>query len=150
MSAYRGKFDETEYMSFLIKDDELLQKYNEIWEKVRNSTEKEFNSEPVYNEKYLKTKIKSYNGKINANFHNNKIPKEGSQCICLSVILINSVFRTGENYYPQVFLEECKYDVKEKNMPECLTDNIEKFLLMILMKKILMKKILMKKIKYRT
>ena len=37
-----------------------------------------------------------------------KIPKEGSQCICLSVILINSVYRTGNNYNPQVFLKECK------------------------------------------
>ena len=68
----------------------------------------------VYNGKYLKAKIKSYNGKINANFHDNKIPKEGSQFICLSVILIDSVFRTGKNYYPQVFLEECKYVIKEK------------------------------------
>ena len=40
---------------------------------------KEFKSKPVYNEKYLKTKIKSYNGNINTNFHNNKIPKECSQ-----------------------------------------------------------------------
>ena len=47
-------------------------------------------------------------------FHNNKIPREGSQFICLSVILIHSVFRTGKNYYPQVFLDECKYVVKEK------------------------------------
>ena len=58
-------------MSFLIKGDELLKKYNEIWEKVSKSFRKEFDSEPVYNEKYLKTKIKSYNGKINTNFHNN-------------------------------------------------------------------------------
>ena len=36
------------------------------------------NSELVYNEKYLKTEIKSYNGKSNTNFHNNKILKEGS------------------------------------------------------------------------
>ena len=35
----------------------------------------------------------------------NEIPKEGSKCIYLSVILINSVFRTGKSYYPQVFLE---------------------------------------------
>ena len=48
----------------------------------------------VYIEKYLKSKIKSYNGKINTNFHNKKIPREGSQFICLSVILIDSVFRT--------------------------------------------------------
>ena len=35
--------------------------------------DKEFDSDPVYNEKYLKTKIKSCNGKINTNFHNNQI-----------------------------------------------------------------------------
>ena len=78
---------------FLMKDDELLEKYNEIWEKVSESIIKEFDSEPIYNEKYLKTKLKSYKGKINANFHNNKIPTEGSQCIYLSVILINCGFR---------------------------------------------------------
>ena len=82
MSACRKDFDETKYISFLIKDDELLEKYNEIWEKVKNILKKDFDSEPVYNEKYLKAKIKSYNGKINTNFHNDKIPKEGSQFIC--------------------------------------------------------------------
>ena len=40
---------------------------------------------------------------INVNFRNNKLPKEGSQCIYLSVILIDSVYRKDENYYPQVF-----------------------------------------------
>ena len=61
----------------MIKDDELLEKYKEIWEKFSNSIKKRFDSKPLYNEKYLETKIKSYKGKINANFHNNKIPKEG-------------------------------------------------------------------------
>ena len=46
-------------MSFLIKEDELLEKYNEIWKKVKNIIKKEFDSEPVYNEKYLKAKIKN-------------------------------------------------------------------------------------------
>ena len=36
-------------MSFLIKDGELLEKYNEIWVKVKNSIKKNFDSEPVYN-----------------------------------------------------------------------------------------------------
>ena len=58
-------------MSVLIKDDEVLEKCNEIWEKVKNSIKKEFDSEPVQDEKYLKAKIKSYNRKINTNFHNN-------------------------------------------------------------------------------
>ena len=79
--------------------------------------------------KYLKSKIKSYTRKMNTSPQNNIIPKEGSQFICLSVILINSVIRSGENYYPQVFLEEYKYVVEEKKpekkMPEFITDNIE-------------------------
>ena len=139
-------------MFFLIKDDELLEKYNEIQEKVKNSIKKEFNSEPVYNEKYLKTKKKSFDGKIHTNFHNNKILKESSHCIYLSVILIDSIFRTSNNYYPQVFLERYKY-IKEKRCPSILLTT-QKFLLMVLIEKILMKKtlirkILMKKIEHR-
>ena len=49
MSTYRRDFDETKYMSFLIRGDELLEKYNGIWEKVKNSIKKEFDSEPVCN-----------------------------------------------------------------------------------------------------
>ena len=76
-----------------------------------------------------------------------KYQNEVPQYICISVILIDSVFRIGENYCPQVFLEECKYVVKKKKkkkMPEYDSDKkipIQE----ILMKKILMKKILMKK-----
>ena len=44
--------------------------------------------------------------------------QKGSQFICLSVILIDSVFRTGKNYYCQDSLEECKYVVKEKKIPK--------------------------------
>ena len=49
MSAYRRDFDETKYMSLLIKDDELQEKYNEIWQKISNKIKKEFDSEPLYN-----------------------------------------------------------------------------------------------------
>ena len=135
-------------MSFFIKDDNLLEKYNEIWEKIKQY-QKKFDSKPVYNEKYLKTKIKSQNGKIYTNFHNNKIPREGSQLISLSVILIDSVFRTGKKHYPQVLLEERKQNVKEKRFLSILL-TIQKFLLIpiekIVMKKLIMKKILIKKI----
>ena len=98
----------------MIRHYELLETSNEIWEKVTNNIKKEFDSEPVYNEKYLKAKIKFYNGKISTSFFNHKIPKVGSQFICLSVILIDSVFKTGKSYYLGVVLEECKYLAKEK------------------------------------
>ena len=92
-------------VSFLIKDGKLLEKYKEILGKFEKSLKKEFATEPMYNKKYLKAKIKSYNGKINTNFHDNKIQKEDSQFLSLSVILIDSVFRAGKNYHLQVFLE---------------------------------------------
>ena len=60
----------------MIKDDELLEKDNEIWEKILKSIKKEFDSEPLYDEKYLKAKIKSYNEKINKNFDNDKMQKK--------------------------------------------------------------------------
>ena len=57
MSAYRRDFEEINYISFLIKDNQLLEKYNEIWDEFSNIVKKGFDSEPVYNEKYLKTEI---------------------------------------------------------------------------------------------
>ena len=75
-----------------------------FWKKSATLTKK-FDSKPVYNGKYLKTKIKSYNGKINTNFHNNKIAKESSQFIYLTLILVDYVYKTSNNYYPQVILE---------------------------------------------
>ena len=108
MHLFRGDFHETKYMTFLIKDDKLLaKKYNEIQDKASNSMKKGFVNKPVQNGNYLKPKIKFYEGKIITNFDGAELPKEGYQCICLSVILIASVFRTGINYYRQVFLKEC-------------------------------------------
>ena len=66
------------------KNEELLEKYNETWDKVSNSIKKRFNSELVHNKKYLGTKIKSYEGKISTYFHGDKTPKDASQSSCLS------------------------------------------------------------------
>ena len=52
--GYRKDFDDTKFMSFLIKTGELLEMYNEIWGKVKDSLKREFDSKPEYNEKYLK------------------------------------------------------------------------------------------------
>ena len=73
--------------------------------KISNVIMKKFNR-ILYTMKISKTK--PYNGKININFRHKKIPKEGSQYICVSVILIDSVYRKDKNYYCQVFLEKSK------------------------------------------
>ena len=70
-----------------IKDGELAEKYNKTWNKVSNIIKKGFDKETVYDAKYISTKIKSYNGKINTNFITIKCLKNG--CVCISIILIN-------------------------------------------------------------
>ena len=69
--------------------------------------------------------MKYFKGKIKTNFLNNKIPKEDSQDISLSVILIDSVFRTSKKFCPQVFLEEWKYVIKEKEIHNYIINDAE-------------------------
>ena len=103
----------------------MLEKYNEIWDKASKFIEKVFISEPVYNDEYSKTKIKFYEAKINITFHYNKVPKDSSQYICISVFSIETVFTSGKNYQPQLFLEESKYFVKLKKMLKYFINDIE-------------------------
>ena len=60
---------------FLVKNDKFLEKYNAIWDKVSNTIKNGFDSESVYNEKYLRTKTKPCEGKITAHFHEDNIQK---------------------------------------------------------------------------
>ena len=123
-------------MYFFIKDEKLLKIYNKIWKKVSNIIKKVFDSRPVYNKKYPKNKIKTCNGKINTNFHNNKIPKEGCKIVFLSVILIDSIYRKKESYYPlKTLKEECKYVVKEKKEKKSLLLRTCFFLLVLWLRK---------------
>ena len=70
-----------------LNNGELLEKYNEIWDNV--TVKKRSGSEPSYNGKYPRTRIKPYEGKINLILTDNEIPKEGSQGMFLSISNIN-------------------------------------------------------------
>ena len=54
--------------SFMIENDDALVKYNEIWNKIEKILNKKFHSMPVYDEKYIKAKIREFNGVIKTNF----------------------------------------------------------------------------------
>ena len=84
-------------------------------EKVEKLKETDFENKPVYGDdnKYIKTKIKIYAGSMVRNFQKKKIPEEKAPCKCLSIIMLDSVIKANKKYYPQTFLEECKY-VQEK------------------------------------
>ena len=90
-----------------------------LWGKIGKLMRINFESKPVYGHdyKYIKTKIKIYADSMVANFHNTKMTKEKTPCKCLSIIMIDSVIKANKKYYPQTFLEECKY-VQEKTKIE--------------------------------
>ena len=90
-------------MYFLIKHDVLLEKYNTIWDKVSTDTKKEFDSEPLYDKEFLKTKIKSHGNEV-TDFMIKKIPKIDSNHTCLAVISLDSALKKDDNYYLQVLL----------------------------------------------
>ena len=98
-------------MSFLIKDDEVGDKYEQIWNVIKNKLKIKFHSEPVYEYKYLKTKVREYDGVIKILFLNNSMPKENMHYTCIACITIDSVMKMDKKYFPQVYLQECKYKI---------------------------------------
>ena len=111
-------------MSLKVKDKQLLKNYNKIWKKTERLMSIDFDSRPTYgdDDKYIKTKIKTYEDSITTNFYNKKgskkIPEEKIPHKCLSIIILDSVLYAYEKYHPQTFLEECKYaqeKIKTKN-----------------------------------
>ena len=85
----------------------------------------DFNTKTTYgndDDKYIKIKIKTYKDNITTSFYNKKgskkVPEEKMPHKCLSIIILDSVLYAYEKYYPQIFLEECKYakeNIKTKN-----------------------------------
>ena len=82
--------DQTKWMYFLIEDDDFLEKYNTIWDKVRAGDQKEFDSESVYNKSFLKPIIKSYDDDA-TDFHDKEAPKVDSNHTCLLTISLDSI-----------------------------------------------------------
>ena len=125
-------------MSFLADDTssalgesrkEFLKECIKAWEKIRDLIGKIFNSEHVYGDKYIKTKIKSYNNDIRTNFHgegnSRKVPKESCTYKCFSLISLDSVIQMGKRYYPQTLLEQCKDKLTKKKIEDLITNDFD-------------------------
>ena len=128
MIGYAKKFEFNLTMSFKISNKELLKKYDQVWKKNEKLLKIKFDSKLVYgdDEKYIKTKIKTYGDSVITNFHSKKIPKEKAPCKCLSIIMLDSVIKAKKKYYPQTLLEECKYEQKRIKIENLIDDDLEK------------------------
>ena len=80
---------------------------------------------PVYDEKYIKAKVKEVNSVIKTNFLGDEIPEEGVHYACTACITIDSVMKIEKMNYPQVYLEEFKYKIKKIKMPEFINTELE-------------------------
>ena len=127
MTGYARKFNENATMSFIVKDKKLLKIYTKVWETIEGLMKITFESKPVYGEdvKYIKAKIKMYAGSLITNFHNKKMPKEKARCKCLSIIMIDSVIKANKKYYPQTFLEDCKYMQEKIKIENYINEDLE-------------------------
>ena len=99
MNGYIKYFENgSKNMSFLIKDDEVWDKYDKIWEVIKNKLGIIFYSEPVYQYKYLKAKVREFDGIIRTNFLGNGIPKENMHYTCIACITIDSVLTIDKKF----------------------------------------------------
>ena len=89
-------------MSVMVKDDDVLDKCNEIWDKIKEKLNIKFHSMPVYDETYIKAKVREFNGKIKTNFLGDRVPKENLHYICIACVTIDSVMRMEKKNYLQV------------------------------------------------
>ena len=98
-------------MPLVVKDDDVLDKYNETCHKIKEPLNTKFHNMPVYDEKHIKAKVREFNGVIKTN----QIPKESVHYTCIACKLLILLWEWKKNY-PQIYLEECKYKSKKIKM----------------------------------
>ena len=85
------------HMSFKIEEEKVYLKYVEIWNKIKSILNVKFHSQPIYDDKYIKAKVKAFSNAINTLFSGDEIPKERIHYVCISAICIDSVLKKLPN-----------------------------------------------------
>ena len=110
-------------LSFLIKNDEVWEKYEEICYVIKNKLGIKFHSDLIYEKKHLKAKVREFDGEIKTSILGNGIPN--TYYTCIASITIDSIMRANKKNYPQVYLEECKYKIKKIQTPRFISTELE-------------------------
>ena len=125
MNGYIKYFDDSgKNMSFVTDDEKVYEKYDEIWNVVKGVSKLQFVASPIRNDKYILAKLKIFRKKNLTTFNNNVVPIEKNHYICIPAIDIDSVLEIHKKAYPQAFLEECKYKLKERKLVSFIDSEI--------------------------
>ena len=92
---------------------------------IKNTLKIKFHSEPVYEYKYLKTKVREYDGVIKTNVLDNGMLKEYVHYTCIACITIDFVMKMDKKYFPQIYLEECKHKIKKIQMSRFINAELD-------------------------
>ena len=111
-------------MSLVTDDEEVYEKYNEIWEVVRKLLKVNFTVSPVRDDKYIVAKLKIFNRINRTTFTDDIIPFQRNHYIFIPAIDIDSVLKINKRAYPQAYLEQCKYKLKKRRAVNFIDDEI--------------------------
>ena len=113
-----------ELMSFHINDEKLLEKYKAILTKIEDLKNIKLHTLQVYDDRYIKTKLKRFNDKVYTNFLGLNVPEDDIEFESFTVISIDSFLVEGKKYYLQVYLDNFVYKIVEKQITYYLDENL--------------------------
>ena len=91
VKTFKGKEGTNKLMSFRIDDAKLLEKYKAIWTKIEDLKKIELNALQEYDDRYIKTKIRTFGDKVYANFRGLNEPEDDTELKSFNVIYIDSL-----------------------------------------------------------
>ena len=119
--------NKSKLMSLCINDEKLSGKYKAIWPKIEDLKKIKLNTLPVYDDRYIKTKITTFGDKFYTNIRDLYVPEGDIECESFTVISIYSLLVCDKKYYLQVYLDNYAYKIVNKQMTDYLDGNLFKY-----------------------
>ena len=116
-------------MSFNVSVKEAWKtQYKKIWNEVESQFFEKMATEPTKGSN-VRGKLKTWKKDIKTNFHGRIVLYDtyDTYCNTTAVLKIDSVYKQGKNYHPQIYIEECKYTDVEKQRRSMLSDDDDGF-----------------------
>ena len=111
-------------MSFNVSEEKAwVAQYKKIWNEVESQLSEKLATKLIKGEgKYVHGKLKTWKERIKTNFHAQDVPYD-MYCNATAVLKIDSIYKQGKNYHPQVYVEECEYIDAENQQCKMLSEN---------------------------
>ena len=128
MSGYVKTFKvedkNSELLSFSIDNEKLSEKYKAIWNKIKDIKNIKLNAFTGYDDRYIKTKRRTYDDKVYNNFRGLSVLQDDIEYISLTDISMVSLLVYENKYYLQLYLHNSAYKIINKQMTDYLEENL--------------------------